>query len=204
MVEQRDKQQPVVLLSGGLDSAVCLALAGYSSCLLVNYGQPHWPQERKAAGEIASKVGGALYVATVDWWHKINRHDPAMFVPGRNMILLSIAAAMGKRIMFGANADDHDGYPDCRPEYLEAFERMSHLATKAAVEGQKLAIHAPLIRMTKAEIIRCGIELGVDYSLTSSCYDPSPEGRPCGQCDSCQLRAKGFAEAGVPDPLLGG
>jgi 7-cyano-7-deazaguanine synthase len=133
---------------------------------------------------------------------------PVTYVPARNTIFLSFALAWAEvlgacDIFLGVNALDYSGYPDCRPEYIEAFERMANLATKAGVEGaQPLRIHAPLIHMTKAQIIRRGIELGVDYSFTSSCYDPSPDGRPCERCDSCLLRARGFAEAGAEDPLL--
>jgi 7-cyano-7-deazaguanine synthase len=132
---------------------------------------------------------------------------PITYVPARNTIFLSFALAYAETlgssdIFIGVNALDYSGYPDCRPEYIAAYERMANLATKAGVEGsQKIVIHAPLIHMTKAEIIRTGLALGVDYSLTSSCYDPSPSGRPCGRCDSCQLRLKGFAEAGARDPL---
>ena len=133
---------------------------------------------------------------------------PVTYVPARNTIFLSFALALAEvlganDIFIGVNALDYSGYPDCRPEYIRAYEHMANLATKAGVEGrQKLTIHAPLIRMTKAEIVTTGLELGVDFSLTSSCYDPSPDGEPCGACDSCLLRKKGFAEAGVDDPLL--
>jgi 7-cyano-7-deazaguanine synthase len=132
---------------------------------------------------------------------------PVTYVPARNTIFLSFALAWAEvlgssDIFIGVNALDYSGYPDCRPEYIDAYERMANLATKAAVEGrQQLRIHTPLLRMTKAEIVREGARLGVDYSLTSSCYDPSPDGRPCGACDSCVLRSKGFAEAGLKDPL---
>jgi 7-cyano-7-deazaguanine synthase len=133
---------------------------------------------------------------------------PITYVPARNTIFLSFALGWAEvletnDIVIGVNALDYSGYPDCRPEYIAAYERMANLATKAGVEGrQALKIHTPLINLTKAEIIRKGTALGVDYALTSSCYDPGEDGRPCGQCDSCQLRAKGFAEAGIPDPLL--
>jgi 7-cyano-7-deazaguanine synthase len=133
---------------------------------------------------------------------------PVTYVPARNTIFLSFALAWAEvleasDIFIGVNALDYSGYPDCRSEYIDAYEHMAHLATKAGVEGiQKLKVHTPLIDLTKAEIIKKGTGLGVDYALTSSCYDPSPEGEPCGQCDSCQLRAKGFAEAGLPDPLM--
>jgi 7-cyano-7-deazaguanine synthase len=133
---------------------------------------------------------------------------PVTYVPARNTIFLSFALAYAEvlgstDIFIGVNALDYSGYPDCRPEYIEAYERMANLATRAGVEGRaRLKIHAPLSQMTKADIIRAGTALGVDYGITSSCYDPGPDGRPCGRCDSCQLRAKGFAEAGLGDPLL--
>ena len=133
---------------------------------------------------------------------------PVTYVPARNTIFLSFALAWAEvleasDIFIGVNALDYSGYPDCRPEYIAAYEQMANLATKAGVEGrQKLTIHTPLINLTKAQIIQKGTELGVDYALTSSCYDPGPDGRPCGRCDSCQLRAKGFAEAGLVDPLV--
>ncbi len=131
---------------------------------------------------------------------------PVTYVPARNTIFLSFALAWAEAlpssdIFIGVNALDYSGYPDCRPAYIEAFEHMANLATKAGVEGRHVAVHAPLIRMTKAEIIRKGLELGVDYGLTTSCYDPSPEGEACGECDACTLRLKGFREAGVEDPL---
>jgi 7-cyano-7-deazaguanine synthase len=133
---------------------------------------------------------------------------PITYVPARNTIFLSFAVAWAEvlgssHIFVGVNALDYSGYPDCRPEYIEAYERMANLATKAGVEGtQKLKIHAPLIKLSKAEIVKKGMSLGVDYSITSSCYDPGPAGEPCGSCDSCLLRAKGFAEAGIADPLI--
>ena len=132
---------------------------------------------------------------------------PSTYVPARNTVFLSLALAFAEtrgadRIGIGVNAIDFSGYPDCRPDFLEAFERLAQLATRAGVEGREIRIYAPLAMMSKAEIIRAGIRLGVDYGLTHSCYDPAPGGRPCGQCDSCRLRARGFADAGVPDPLL--
>jgi 7-cyano-7-deazaguanine synthase len=139
---------------------------------------------------------------------EISHGIPVTYVPARNTIFLSFALAWAETlhandIFIGVNALDYSGYPDCRPEYIEAYERLANLATKAGVEGtQRLRIHRPLINLSKAQIIQKGIALNVDYSLTSSCYDPSPEGAPCGECDSCQLRIKGFTEAGVPDPLL--
>ena len=157
--------------------------------------------------------GGSALTDAIDVPESRSRDDmehgiPVTYVPARNTIFLSFALAWAEvlgacDIFLGVNALDYSGYPDCRPDYIEAFERMANLATKAGVEGsQPLRIHAPLIHMTKAQIIRRGIELGVDYSLTSSCYDPATDGRPCGRCDSCLLRAKGFAEVGIADPLL--
>lgn len=224
------KKKAVVLLSGGLDSATVLAIArneGYDAyALSFSYGQRHaW--ELNAAKRVAAAIGAAEHRiaqidlrvfggsaltdeidvpkgrATEDMTHGI----PVTYVPARNTIFLSFALAWAEvlaanDIFIGVNALDYSGYPDCRPEFIEAFERMANLATKAGVEGrQKLKIHTPLIAMTKAQIIQRGIELGVDYGLTSSCYDPSPEGEPCGQCDSCLLRQKGFRECGIEDPL---
>ena len=221
----------VVLVSGGLDSATALALAradGFDTyALSFRYGQRH-VHELKCAQEVAREIGAKKHVvvdfdlrtiggsaltsdievpkdrATADMSHGI----PVTYVPARNTIFLSFALAWAEtldaRDMFvGVNALDYSGYPDCRPEYIEAYENMANLATKAGVEGRaRLKIHTPLISLTKAQIIRKGLELSVDYSLTSSCYDPSPVGEPCRRCDSCQLRAKGFAEAGLADPLL--
>ena len=220
----------VVLLSGGLDSATVAAIAkneGFQvNALSFAYGQRHsW--ELEAARRVARSLGIANHrVANIDLRvfggsaltddiavpkgrssDDMGHGIPVTYVPARNTIFLSYALAwaevLGADDLFvGVNALDYSGYPDCRPEYIRAFEAMANLATKAAVEGrQHLAIHAPLIHLTKAQIILRGTELGVDYSLTSSCYDPSPEGRPCGQCDSCQLRQKGFREAGLSDPL---
>jgi 7-cyano-7-deazaguanine synthase len=138
---------------------------------------------------------------------EIGQGIPTTYVPARNTVLLSLALswaeALGARDIFlGVNAVDYSGYPDCRPEYIDAFERLAQLATKAGVEGARFRVHAPLLRLTKAEIITLGLSLGVDYSLTHSCYDPGEAGRPCGHCDSCVLRARGFAEAGLADPVL--
>jgi len=219
----------VVLLSGGIDSATALALAqreGYHvMALSFSYGQRHaW--ELEAAKRVAARagvaehriavidlraIGGSALTADVDVpksrsLTEITRGIPTTYVPARNTIFLSYALAWAEvtgasDIFLGVNALDYSGYPDCRPEYIEAFEKMANLATKAAVEGQqRLRIHAPLIALSKAEIIRLGLDLGVDYSLTSSCYDPSPAGEACGACDSCVLRQKGFREAGVRDP----
>lgn len=221
----------VVLLSGGLDSATVLAIAraeGFDVyALSFRYGQRH-AVELERAREVAQAVGAFAHVVvdvdlrqfggsalTSDTPVPKDRDPAAMsaeipvtYVPARNTVFLSFALAwaetLGASDLFvGVNALDYSGYPDCRPEYIEAFERMANLATRAGVEGrQRLKIHAPLIAMTKADIIRRGRELGIDYGITSSCYDPGPDGAPCGGCDSCALRAKGFAEAGLPDPLL--
>ena len=223
-------KRAVVLLSGGLDSATVLAIArsqGYELyALTFSYGQRHiW--ELQAAARVAESIGVAQHrTATIDLRifggsaltddidvpkgrssDAMSRGIPITYVPARNTIFLSFALAWAEvlgssDIFIGVNALDYSGYPDCRPEFIEAFETMANLATKAGVEGrQALKIHTPLIRMSKAEIIQKGIELGVDYSLTSSCYDPSPDGEPCGQCDSCLIRQKGFLENGLEDPL---
>jgi len=157
-----------------------------------------------------SKIGGSALVGegAVPKDRPLDAQDiPSTYVPARNTIFLSLAMAWAEvvgaeAIVIGVNALDYSGYPDCRPEYLQAFERMARLATKAGVEGKPLRILAPLVQLSKANIIRRGIALGVDYALTHSCYDPAPDGRPCGRCDSCVLRARGFSEAGIEDPLL--
>jgi 7-cyano-7-deazaguanine synthase len=220
----------VVLLSGGLDSATTLAIArseGYAChSLSFCYGQRH-AVELAAAEQVAKNVGvlshrvididlrqfggsaltSDLPVPKKTSAEEIGNDIPITYVPARNTIFLSFALAFAEvsgagDIFIGVNALDYSGYPDCRPEYIAAFERMANLATKAAVEGrQVLKIQAPLIQLTKAEIIRRGLKLGVDYSLTSSCYDPDPAGVACGRCDSCLLRLKGFAENGVRDPI---
>ena len=228
-----DRRRAVVLLSGGLDSATVLAVArgeGYEAyALSFSYGQRHlW--ELEAAKRVAASIGVADHkTATIDLRvfggsaltaeidvpkgrdaDEMAHGIPITYVPARNTIFLSFALAWAEvlsasDIFIGVNALDYSGYPDCRPEYIEAFEKMANLATKAGVEGRRrLKIHTPLIAMTKAQIIAKGIELGVDYGLTSSCYDPSQTGEPCGQCDSCLLRLKGFRENGVSDPLLKG
>jgi len=221
----------VVLLSGGLDSATALAVAkaeGFEPyALSFRYGQRH-QAEIDSAARVAKTMGVAEHlIADIDLRHfggsaltseiavpkdrspdRMGEGIPITYVPARNTIFLSFALAWsevleGSDIFIGVNALDYSGYPDCRPEYISAYERMANLATKAGVEGhQALRIHTPLIRLTKAQIICKGTGLGVDYGLTSSCYDPGEDGRPCCRCDSCQLRAKGFSEAGIPDPLL--
>jgi 7-cyano-7-deazaguanine synthase len=219
----------VVLLSGGLDSAVTAAVArsrGFEwYALSVDYGQRH-RYELDAARKVARALGAADHVVvsvdlsriggsalTADIPVPKDRAEEAMaggipitYVPARNTVLLSIALGYAETLgaadlFLGVNAIDYSGYPDCRPEYLAAFERLANLATKAGVEG-KLAfrIHAPLVEMTKADIVRTGTSLGVDFGLTHSCYDPDLEGRACGRCDACTLRLKGFAEAGLADP----
>jgi 7-cyano-7-deazaguanine synthase len=224
------KKPAVVLLSGGLDSATVLAIArsqGFAaSALSFAYGQRHsW--ELEAARRVA-EAGGAVQhrIATIDLRvfggsaltddidvpkgrgaDEMSHGIPITYVPARNTIFLSFALAWAEvlgssDIFIGVNALDYSGYPDCRPEFIRAFETMANLATKAGVEGrQKLLIHAPLMHLTKAQIIRRGMDLGVDYALTSSCYDPAPDGKPCGQCDSCFLRRRGFSENGIDDPL---
>ncbi len=221
----------VILLSGGLDSTTVLAIAksqGFEChALSFRYGQRH-SVELDVAAEVAKRMGtvqhfisdidlrlfgGSALTADIDVpkdraTEAMSEGIPVTYVPARNTIFLSFALAWAEvleasDIFIGVNALDYSGYPDCRPEYIAAYEQMANLATKAGVEGyQKLKIHTPLIDLTKAQIIQNGTELGVDYAMTSSCYDPGPNGRPCGQCDSCQLRAKGFEEAGCPDPLV--
>ena len=218
-------KKAVVLLSGGLDSATCLALAkqqGFATyCLSFDYGQRHRAElaaaQRVAAALDASEqrvidfglaqFGGSALTDTslavpVDG---AQGGIPITYVPARNTIMLSLALAwaevLGSRDIFvGVNAVDYSGYPDCRPEYIAAFEKMANLATRAGVEGQGVHIHAPLIDLSKADIIRQGVRLGVDYGLTVSCYQADAAGRACGVCDSCRLRAAGFAAAGITDP----
>jgi 7-cyano-7-deazaguanine synthase len=219
----------VVLLSGGLDSATCLALAradGYAPVTLsFRYGQRH-DVEVEASRRLAEQAGvehvvvdidlrtfgGSALTADID----VPKHDhvaeldpseiPVTYVPARNTIFLSFALALSEvrgaaDVFIGVNALDYSGYPDCRPEFVAAFEVLANLATRAAVVGtEPLRVHTPLIDLTKAEIIRLGTDLGVDYAITTSCYDPTPDGRACGRCDSCLLRAKGFRDAEVADP----
>ena len=215
----------VVLLSGGLDSATVLAIAreaGYDShCLSVDYGQRH-RAELPAAAAVAQALGARAHrVVTLDLTTfggsaltdrniavpvaGVASGIPITYVPARNTIMLSLALAWAEvlaaqHIFFGANAVDYSGYPDCRPEYMRAFEALGNLATKAAVEGSPLTLHTPVIRLTKAEIIRRGSALGVDYALTVSCYQADDAGRACGRCDSCRLRRSGFSAAGIADP----
>jgi 7-cyano-7-deazaguanine synthase len=221
----------VVLLSGGLDSSTVLAIAhheGYRPyALSFRYGQRH-EIELEAAGRVATALGAAEHIVAeinlrafggsaltddIDVPHHDRVEDlveaiPVTYVPARNTIFLSFALAWAETlrasdIFIGVNVYDYSGYPDCRPEYIAAYEAMANLATKAGVEGsQRLTIHTPLIELSKAQIIKRGLELGVDYGLTHSCYDPTAEGEPCGTCDSCLLRQKGFADLGVRDPAV--
>jgi 7-cyano-7-deazaguanine synthase len=211
--KQSTKPKAVVLLSGGLDSATVLAIAieqGFSShALSFDYGQRH-RVELEAAKRLAADAGVPHSVIAFDLRQfggsaltgdievpknraekEMSASIPITYVPARNTIFLSFA---------GMNALDYSGYPDCRPEYIAAFQNLANLATKAGVEGHKFTIHTPLIQMSKAQIIQTGTKLGVNYALTTSCYDPARDGKACGQCDSCLLRRKGFSEAGVPDP----
>jgi len=219
------KTKAVVLLSGGLDSATTLAMAradGHDChCLSIDYGQRH-RSELDAAVRVAQALGASA--------HKVVRIDlgavggsaltdrtipvpvagvqpgiPVTYVPARNTIMLSLALAQAEvsgaeHIFFGANAVDYSGYPDCRPDFMRAFEALANLATKAAVEGRPLRLHTPIINLSKADIIRRGTALGVDYALTVSCYQADDDGRACGVCDSCRLRRDGFEQAGISDP----
>jgi len=221
-------KRAVVLLSGGLDSYTAAAIARAEDhalyALTVRYGQVH-AREIEAARAVARALGVvrhleiAVDLAAVGGSALTGASDvpkdrpldeggiPSTYVPARNTVLLSLALAWAEvvgaeAIVVGVNAIDYSGYPDCRPEYLAAFERLAALATRAGVEGRPLRVFAPLATLSKADIVRRGVALGLDYGLTHSCYDPSEDGSPCGHCDSCRLRAKGFAEAGVPDPLL--
>ncbi len=224
-----EKKKAVVLVSGGLDSATALAIAKSQSfeihAISFDYGQRH-RQELEAAQHVCRAQGVVEHVRfkvdtsifrgsalTNDIPVPHNRDESAMaagipvtYVPARNTIFLSVGLGLAESIgandlFIGVNAVDYSGYPDCRPEFITAFEAMANLATKAGVEGQRLRIHTPLILLTKAQIILTGLSLGVDYGLTHSCYDPLPDGTSCGECDSCQLRLKGFQEAGAVDPI---
>jgi 7-cyano-7-deazaguanine synthase len=219
-------KKAVVLLSGGLDSATCLAIAksqGFDCyCLSLDYHQRHiaelqaaknvakalGAQQHKTAQLDLSLFGGsALTDNAIDVPQSPTEGIPVTYVPARNTIMLSLALAWAEvlgaqDIFIGVNALDYSGYPDCRGEYVKAFQTMANLATKSAVEGRTITIHAPLIDLTKAQIITLGTELGVDYSLTVSCYSANAEGEACGQCDSCRLRLAGFAGAGIEDPTV--
>ena len=223
-----DAVKAVVLLSGGLDSFTAAAVARQDGfrlyALTVHYGQQHL-QEIEAARRVGRALGvvdhvelavdlgviGGSALTTELAIPKDRSLDedtiPVTYVPARNTVLLALALGWAEvlgaqDLVIGVNALDYSGYPDCRPAYIEAFERLAALATKAGTEGSAVRVHTPLIAWSKAQIIRRGIELDLDYGLTHSCYDPEEDGRPCGHCDSCRLRARGFAEAGVPDPLL--
>ncbi len=219
----------VVLLSGGIDSTTALAIAkrdGFEPCVMsFRYGQRH-DRELESARLVCKsmgvsqrievvidlrQIGGSALTDNIEVPKSRTETDiageiPVTYVPARNTIFLSYALGWAEvlganDIYIGVNAVDYSGYPDCRPEFIEAFETLANLATKAGVEGGRITIHTPLISMTKTEIIRAGRDLGVDYSLTSSCYDPTPEGYACGKCDSCTLRLKGFAEAEIKDSI---
>jgi 7-cyano-7-deazaguanine synthase len=222
------KKKAVVLLSGGLDSTTCLAMAkaaGFEPvCLAVAYGQRHAVELERARGVAQAlgvtdfrvvtvdlrQVGGSALTADIEVPKdrpegEMSHGIPITYVPARNALFLSLALGLAEvvgasDIYIGVNAVDYSGYPDCRPEFIRAFEQMATLATKAGVEGTRFQVHAPLSGMSKADIIRAGVKLGVDYGMTHSCYDPDAEGRACGRCDSCVLRRRGFEQAGVPDP----
>jgi 7-cyano-7-deazaguanine synthase len=220
--------EAIVLLSGGLDSYTAAAIAkrdGFDLCAMtVWYGQRH-EREVESARAVARALGVARHLElpidlraiggsslTSDAGVPLDRDlaatdIPSTYVPARNTIFLSLALGWAEvigscDIVIGVNVLDYSGYPDCRPQFIRAFESLATLATRAGVEGARFRIHTPLITLTKAAIIKRGLALGLDYGLTHSCYDPPPDGRPCGRCDSCALRARGFADAGVPDPLL--
>ena len=220
----------MVLLSGGLDSATCLALAradGFDpACLLVQYGQRHAVELERATVVARAQGVSEVRVVTIDLRAiggsaltadvPVPKDRPAgeraegipvTYVPARNTVFLALALGLAETlgatdVYIGVNAVDYSGYPDCRPEFIRAFEVLANLATRAGVEGARFHIHAPLSGMTKVEIIRTGMRLGVDYALTHSCYDPDGEGRACGRCDSCLIRREGFRAAGVPDPTV--
>lgn len=219
------RSKAIVLFSGGVDSTTTLAIACHENfdpvALSFDYGQRHRHELRAAEKTLAqfpgathilfridlAAIGGSALTSNIDV-PKLRAMDesiPITYVPGRNLIFLSIAAAFGENLgafdlFYGANALDYSGYPDCRLPFVRALEETINLGTKAGVEGKRFRIHAPLLAMSKAEIIRKGLDLGVDFSTTHSCYDPDSNGRACGQCDSCSIRRKGFEEAGVPDP----
>jgi len=223
------RSRALILLSGGLDSATCLAIArseGFD-CLALTfaYGQRHG-REVEAAARVAAALGAAAHrvvtlplgetvrsaltgseaVPKADSVEAITADIPVTYVPARNTIFLAHALGLAESeairdLFIGVNAVDYSGYPDCRPDFIDGFEHLANLATREGVEGRPFRIHAPLIHLTKGEIIGRGLALGVDYGLTHSCYDPAPDGRACGHCDSCLLRRRGFAEAGLPDPV---
>ena len=223
------RKPAVVLVSGGMDSAVVLAIAreaGFDAhALSVRYGQRH-TSELDAAARVANELGAVAHktvhvdlrsiggsaltedgiaVPTDDDGHEIGVGIPSTYVPARNTIMLSVALGWsevlgGTDLFCGVNAVDYSGYPDCRPEFIDGFEQLANLATKAGVEGSRFRVHAPLMRMSKADIVREGLRLGVDFSQTVSCYQADADGRACRHCDACRLRAQGFDEAGVPDP----
>ena len=220
----QDAKKAVVLLSGGLDSATTLAMArnrGFEChALSFSYSQRHI-SELTAAKRVATALGAidhrvmvvdnsgmmgsALTDSAIEVPEEATEGIPVTYVPARNTVFLSLALGLAevlgaRDIFIGVNAVDYSGYPDCRPEYIEVFERLANLATKAGVEGQEISIHAPLIEMTKDQIIRQGVDLGIDYALTVSCYQADDEGRACGVCESCRLRKSGFEAADVPDP----
>lgn len=220
------ERKAVVLLSGGLDSATALAMAGEQGyrcfALSLDYGQRHRAElaaARRVAASLAvaehkvipldlTAIGGSALTDTrIAVPDRPGDGIPVTYVPARNTIFLSLALGWAEvlgawDLFIGVNAVDYSGYPDCRPEYIEAFQRLCQLATRAGVEGGSFRVHAPLIAMSKADIIKAGARLGVDYALTVSCYAADEAGRACGKCDSCRLRAQGFADAGVPDPTL--
>lgn len=222
------RKPAVVLVSGGMDSAVVLAIAREAGfdvhALSVRYGQRH-TSELDAAARVAAALGAVAHktvhvdlrsiggsaltddiaVPTDDDGHEIGVGIPSTYVPARNTIMLSVALGWsevlgGTDLFCGVNAVDYSGYPDCRPEFVAGFEALANLATKAGVEGSRFRVHAPLMRMSKADIVREGLRLGVDFAQTVSCYQADADGRACGHCDACRLRAQGFAEAGVADP----
>jgi 7-cyano-7-deazaguanine synthase len=218
-------KRAVVLLSGGLDSITALAIAkqqGYECYTLsFDYGQRHYAElnasrilskqqsaiEHKTINIDLRSIGGSALTDDIDVPETMGEGIPVTYVPARNTVFLSIALGWAEvlnanAIFVGVNAVDYSGYPDCRPQFIEAFEQLANVATKAGVEGRKLTIHAPLISMTKAEIVKKGTELGIDYSQTVSCYQADDEGRACGRCDSCKLRKQGFIDADLTDPTL--
>jgi 7-cyano-7-deazaguanine synthase len=223
-------KKAVVLLSGGIDSTTTLALASAEGfevyALTIDYGQRHRAEldaARKVATSLSAKehkiisvdlrtVGGSALTSDMDVpksqnFNETSRGIPVTYVPGRNTLFLALALSWGEAVgatavFIGATAVDYSGYPDCRPEYIQAFQRVADLGTKAGTEGKPIRIRAPFVKVPKSEIIRRGLRLGVDYSLTHSCYDPADDGTACGKCDSCHFRRKAFAEAGVKDPTL--